>query len=64
MKVKHLTNEQFAKLADDCGITILKKLAFDLNTKRFVFDEYMIDGDFAALRQFAEQVATLELHDV
>jgi len=64
MKIKYLTDTQFAQLADDCGIKILKRLSFDMNSRRFVFDDYEIDGDFAALRQFAEEIAKLELHDV
>ena len=63
MKIKSLTNAQFAQLADDCGIKILKRLAFDMRKRRFVFDDYEIDGDLAALRQFAEEIAKLE-HDV
>lgn len=64
MKVKHLTDSQFAQLADDCGIKILKRLYFDMTSRRFVFDDYEIEGDFAALRQFAEEVARLELHEL
>lgn len=64
MKVKHLTNAQFANLADKCGVQILKKMRFHMEEKKFVFDDYIIEGDFAALRQFAEQVAALENHDV
>jgi len=62
MKVKYLTDTQFAQLADACGIKILKRLYFDMTARKFVFDDYEIDGDFAALRQFAEEVAKLE-HD-
>lgn len=64
MKVKRLTNDQFATLALDCGLLILKKSCFDNLDNKFVFDDYIIEGDFAALRQFAEQIAKLELHDI
>ena len=64
MKVKNLTGAQFAQLADDCGIRILKRLSFDMRKGRFVFDDYEIEGDLAALRQFAEVIARFELHDI
>ena len=60
MKVNQLTNTQFANLADKCGVQILKKLRFHMEEKKFVFDDYIIEGDFAALRQFAEEIAKLE----
>jgi metal-responsive CopG/Arc/MetJ family transcriptional regulator len=64
MKVNQLTNTQFANLAEKCGVRILKKMHFHIKEKKFVFDDYIIEGDFAALRQFAEEIAKLELHDV
>ena len=64
MKVNSLSDAQFAQLADDCGITILKRLFFDMRKGKFVFDDYEIEGDLAALRQFAVEIARLELHDV
>jgi len=64
MKVKQLSNVQFANLANECGLLILKKSCFDELDNKFVFDDYIIEGDFAALRQFAEEIAKLELYDV
>jgi hypothetical protein len=64
MKVKSLTHAEFVQLADDCGIRILKRLSFDMQKGKFVFDDYEIDGDLVALRQFAEEIARLERHDV
>jgi len=64
MKVNQLTNTQFANLAEKCGVRILKKMRFHMEEKKFVFDDYIIEGDFAALRQFAEEVAKLDIHDV
>ena len=64
MKVKRLTNGQFANLANECGLLILKKSCFDELDNKFVFEDYIVEGDFAALRQFAEEIARLEFHDV
>ena len=44
----------------ECGILVLTKMVFDVKVRKFVFDEYVLDGDLIALRQFAQEVAKLE----
>ena len=60
MKSGDMNDEQLATLAYDCGILVLTKMVFDVKVRKFVFDEYVLDGDLIALRQFAQEVAKLE----
>lgn len=60
MKAGEMNDEQLSMLAYECGILVLTKMVFDVKVRKFVFDEYVLDGDLIALRQFAQEVAKLE----
>jgi hypothetical protein len=60
MKAGEMNDEQLSMLAYECGILVLTKMVFDVRVRKFVFDEYVLDGDLIALRQFAQEVAKLE----
>ena len=59
-KAGEKNDEQLSMLAYECGILVLTKMVFDVRVRKFVFDEYVLDGDLIALRQFAQEVAKLE----
>jgi hypothetical protein len=63
MKVNDMNDDELAQLAYECGILVLKKMVFDVNRRKFEFDEYVLDGDLVALKQFARVVAKLEVDD-
>ena len=63
MRVSDMTDDDLAQLAYECGILVLKKMVFNVNKKKFEFDEHVLDGDFVALKQFASVVAKLEVDD-
>jgi hypothetical protein len=63
MRVSDMTDDDLAQLAYECGILVLKKMVFNVNKKKFEFDEYVLDGDLVALKQFASVVAKLEVDD-
>ena len=60
MKAGEMNDEQLSMLAYECGILVLTKMVFDVRVRKFVFDEYVLDGDLIALRQFAQEVVKLE----
>ena len=60
MKAGEMNDEQLSMLAYECGILVLTKMVFDVRVRKFVFDEYVLDGDLISLRQFAQEVAKLE----
>ena len=60
VKAGEMNDEQLSMLAYECGILVLTKMVFDVKVRKFVFDEYVLDGDLIALRQFAQEVAKLE----
>ena len=63
MKVAEMTNEELSELAHECGILVLTKFVFDIKQHKFVFDDYVLDGDLVGLKQFAEMVIRLECED-